>query len=143
MLHENENRAVLSTQNKALHTPCGRAYLTTTGFGMVCNSYMLHARCARDIDIGALTLPVPSFSRPAGLRSKQVLLTDRFEEGLMLLRNIFRWHLIDLSYITLNQTKTRMSAAKKRANKKRGVEDHRPTFDELSIEVPHVPCSIV
>ncbi|CAM9411183.1 unnamed protein product, partial [Laminaria digitata] len=65
---------------------------------------------------------------------KVVLLTDRFEEGLMLLRNIFRWHLIDLSYISLNQTQTRMSAAKKRASEKRGVEDHRPTFDELSIE---------
>lgn len=71
----------------------------------------------------------------------QVLVTDRFTEGLMLLRNIFRWHLIDLSYISLNETNARMSAAaaKKTTDKKKGVKAHRPTFDDLSIQVPNIP----
>lgn len=98
------------------------------------------ARC-----IGALILLTPTSLYNTNLRricrclrSIQVLLTDRFTEGLMLLRNIFGWHLIDLSYIALNETNARLGAGKKRAQKK-GFEDHRPTFDELSVQVPHIP----
>lgn len=72
----------------------------------------------------------------------QVLLTDRFAEGLMLLRNIFRWHMIDLSYISLNETNARMKASKKNA-KRKGSEVRRPTFDELSIQVPNIPYLVI
>eukprot|EP00904_Undaria_pinnatifida_P000826 jgi/Undpi1/10744/HiC_scaffold_29.g13192.m1 len=65
---------------------------------------------------------------------KLVLLTDRFAEGLMLLRNMFRWHLIDMSYIVLNQTSTRVGGRKGQEARKLGAQVHRPVFDELSIE---------
>lgn len=82
-------------------------------------------------------LPTPNPQRP-DLRRIQVLLTDRFAEGLMLLRNMFRWHLIDMSYIVLNQTSTRVGGRKGQEARKLGAQVHRPVFDELSIEVRHM-----
>lgn len=58
----------------------------------------------------------------------------------MLLRNIFGWDLIDLSYTSLNETKLKKSGTmNKNADKKKGAEARRPTFDDLSIQVPSIP----
>lgn len=85
----------------------------------------------------ALILSTPTSLR-FGVRLIQVLLTDRFAEGLMLLRNVFGWHLIDMSYVVLNETSSQRSAPNKKGVNKGGVEDHRPSFDELSVQVPRI-----
>ena len=73
------------------------------------------------------------------MRQLQVLLTDRFAEGLMLLRNLFGWHLIDMSYVVLNETSSRMRAPKKDKAKIGGVKGYRPSFEDLSIQVTPIP----
>lgn len=61
------------------------------------------------------------------------MLTDRFDEGLMVLRNLLGWRLIDMSYSFLN--KTRSKSPNKTRKRRAAVKDHMPTFDELSIQV--------
>eukprot|EP00904_Undaria_pinnatifida_P003356 jgi/Undpi1/13020/HiC_scaffold_8.g02683.m1 len=52
-----------------------------------------------------------------------VMITERFDESLMVLRHILRWHMIDMTYVYLNQT----------AGLKKGGEvlPERSPFDEL------------
>ena len=57
----------------------------------------------------------------------------------MLLRSIFGWHMIDMTYIALNQTSTRVIGKNKGGKRKLNAPSHRPSFDELSLEVPHNP----
>ena len=59
----------------------------------------------------------------------QILLTDRFDEGLMVLRRLMGWHMIDMTYMTLRITKipTRRLVGSK--------FEERPHFDELPTEV--------
>lgn len=55
----------------------------------------------------------------------KVLLTERLEEGLMVLRRMFQWHMIDMVYFTLNETKT----GERRWDSKPVI--NRPSFDSL------------
>ena len=74
------------------------------------------------------------------------MLTDRFDEGLMVLRNLFGWHLIDMSYLHLRSTSSTMKAFKESGKGTGDVEDHPPTYDELSIQVsciPHIHACII
>lgn len=59
----------------------------------------------------------------------QILLTERFDEGLLLLRHMLGWSLIDLTYFSLNKNKegTRRWDGKLLAGE--------PHFDDLSQEV--------
>lgn len=65
---------------------------------------------------------------------KLVMLTDRFDEGLMVLRNLFGWRLIDMSYEVLNQTSETNKVTRKSPNGRGTAKDHIPTFDELSLQ---------
>lgn len=55
-----------------------------------------------------------------------MLLTDRFDEGLMVLRRLLGWSMIDMTYMMLNETTMGSS----------GWDDKpvvgRPSFDDLS-----------
>eukprot|EP00904_Undaria_pinnatifida_P009917 jgi/Undpi1/6055/HiC_scaffold_20.g08540.m1 len=87
-----------------------------------------HNSVAGELGIGSQQ-ELEDFVMDALPKFKLVLLTDRFDEGLMLMRNLFGWDMIDLSYAILNQTSTTTMGGKKL-----GAQEHRPTFDELSIE---------
>ena len=56
------------------------------------------------------------------------MLTERLDEGLLVLRHMLHWHLIDLTYCDLNETK----AGTKRWDGKPFVD--RPAFDSLPEE---------
>ncbi|CAN0281962.1 unnamed protein product [Ascophyllum nodosum] len=58
-----------------------------------------------------------------------VIMTDRLDEGLLVLRHLMGWHLIDVTYMTLNETKE----GQRRWDGKPFVD--RPDFDDLSKEV--------
>eukprot|EP00904_Undaria_pinnatifida_P012460 jgi/Undpi1/8344/HiC_scaffold_25.g10812.m2 len=60
---------------------------------------------------------------------KLIFLTDRFDEGLMILRRILGWSMIDMTYITLNETK----AGSRRWDGKPFVDT--PSFDDLPEKV--------
>lgn len=49
------------------------------------------------------------------------------------------WRLIDMSYVLLRTTSSRMIAHKESVKGKGDVEDHPPTFDELSVQVLYTP----
>ncbi|CAM9891608.1 unnamed protein product [Ascophyllum nodosum] len=70
-----------------------------------------------------------SFIKNAMPEIKLILLTDRFDEGLMVLRKLMGWHMIDMTYMTLRITKipTRRLVGSK--------FEERPHFDELPTEV--------
>lgn len=53
------------------------------------------------------------------------MLTERLDEGLLVLRHMLHWHLIDLTYCDLNETK----AGTRRWDGKPFVD--RPDFDSL------------
>lgn len=55
----------------------------------------------------------------------QVLLTERFDEGLMVLRHLLRWHMIDMTYSTLMETKIGSQRYDGKYLK------HAPKFDDL------------
>lgn len=46
---------------------------------------------------------IPSLSRT--YIYVQVMVTERFDEGLLLLGQMLRWELIDLTYVVVNETK--------------------------------------
>ncbi|CAM9664893.1 unnamed protein product [Scytosiphon promiscuus] len=54
---------------------------------------------------------------------KLILLTERFEEGLMVLRRLLGWHLIDMTFISVNRSAGRQS--------KNGVLPERSPFEKL------------
>ena len=56
-------------------------------------------------------------------------MTERLDEGLLVLRHLMGWHLIDVTYMTLNETKE----GQRRWDGKPFVD--RPDFDDLSKEV--------
>lgn len=57
----------------------------------------------------------------------QILLTERFDEGLMVLRNLLGWHLVDMTYVTVNRTAGREG--------RKGILKDRSPFDELPKDV--------
>lgn len=60
-----------------------------------------------------------------------------------MLRNLLGWRLIDVSYITLNQTVKSNMFRKTNQRQKGGIEDRLPTFDELSIQVRTLPICYI
>lgn len=59
----------------------------------------------------------------------QVMLTERLDEGLLVLRHVLHWHLIDVTYIILNETR-------KGAKRWDGAPFvNTPDFDDLPKEV--------
>ena len=61
---------------------------------------------------------------------EQVLITEKFDESLMIMRHILGWHMIDMTYVYLNQTAG--------LRKKGEVLHDRSPFDNLSSLVS--PC---
>ena len=70
-------------------------------------------------------------------------MTDRFDEGLMVLRRMLGWRLIDVSYRILRPTVLKKNAVNKSAEENGDVEDHPPTFGELSVQVRRIPYTHV
>lgn len=71
----------------------------------------------------------------------QVMLSDRFDEGLMLLKILMGWDLIDMTYMPLNTnpdgTNTGRLGTPKNNSKGITGGGKRPHFDELPQEVRH------
>ena len=63
----------------------------------------------------------------------QVIITERFDEGLLLLRQMLRWELIDLTYVVVNETKD----SNKANNGKSFVNP--PDFDDLPRKARRTP----
>ena len=57
----------------------------------------------------------------------QVLLTEKFDESLMIMRHILRWHMIDMTYVYLNRTEG--------FKKNKDVLKSRRPFDNLPSHV--------
>ena len=53
-------------------------------------------------------------------------MTDRFDEGLMVLRRLLGWSMIDMTYMKLNETK---AGSQWQSEGNRFVD--RPSFDDL------------
>lgn len=66
---------------------------------------------------------------PVGRVVRKVLLTEQFDEGLMVLRRMLEWDMIDLTYVALFKTK----AGNRRYDGKQLVDV--PDFDSLRPEV--------
>lgn len=64
----------------------------------------------------------------------QVLLTEKFDESLMIMRHILGWHLIDMTYVYLNQT----AGLKKRGE----VLKDRSPFDNLPSDVSATDAAV-
>lgn len=60
------------------------------------------------------------------------MLTERFDEGLMLLRRIMRWHFIDATYVSLNPSRPTTTG---RISKEGTEVFTRPHYDDLSPDV--------
>lgn len=56
-----------------------------------------------------------------------ILLTERFDEGLMVLRNLLGWHLVDMTYVSVNLTAGRRG--------RKGVLKDRSPFEKLPKDV--------
>lgn len=54
---------------------------------------------------------------------QKILLAERFDESLVVLRNLLRWHLIDVTYVPNNLTAGRVGAG--------GILKERLPFDDL------------
>lgn len=64
----------------------------------------------------------------------QILITERFDEGLMVLRNLLRWHLVDMTYTSVNKTAGREG--------RMGVLKDRSPFEKLPKDVREArPCT--
>lgn len=70
-------------------------------------------------------MPQPPYS------ARKIFLTERFDEGLMALRRLLGWSMIDMTYMKLIQTK----AGSKRWDGKPFVD--RPSFEELPEQARH------
>lgn len=57
----------------------------------------------------------------------QILVTERFDEGLMMMRSLLGWDLIDMTYVSVNLSSGRKG--------KFGVSKERQPFDELPKDV--------
>lgn len=57
----------------------------------------------------------------------QILLTERFDESLMVMRSLLGWDLIDVTYVSVNRSSGREG--------KFGVSKERVPFDELPKDV--------
>lgn len=57
------------------------------------------------------------------------MLTERLDEGLMLLRHLLNWRMIDITYMTLNKT----VKGRRRWDGKPFID--RPEFEDLPKEV--------
>ena len=67
----------------------------------------------------------------------QILLTERFDEGLMVLRNLLKWHLVDMTYIPVNKT------AGRNGRTATGDLKDRAHFDNLPEDVREAcPCNV-
>eukprot|EP00752_Nemacystus_decipiens_P008220 g7350.t1 len=67
-----------------------------------------------------------------------ILLTERFDEGLMVMRNLLKWHLVDVTYVPVNKTfgrlgRTATGAIKGRSHFENLPEDVQRTIDELTV----------
>jgi len=61
------------------------------------------------------------------------MLTESFDDGLSVLRHLMRWHLIDMAYVTVNESKKVKSSW--RSTDGNLIEGRRPRFDDLPREV--------
>lgn len=66
----------------------------------------------------------------------QIMLTNRFDEGLMVLRRLMGWHMIDMTYMTLRVTK--VPTRRFLAGQKGARFTKRPSFNELPVEVRQI-----
>lgn len=78
------------------------------------------------VTVVRLYVPFPDTSRGA-----KIFLTERYEEGLMVLRRILGWDMIDMTYLPMKVTE----AGEKRWDGKRLA--NKPSFDELPKKVRH------
>lgn len=60
------------------------------------------------------------------------MLTERFDEGLCLLRRLMGWHLIDITYTRCNETGSTITW---KMSKDGSKVFRRPHFEELPVEV--------
>lgn len=61
------------------------------------------------------------------------MLTERFDEGILLLRRLMGWHMIDVAYVPVNESKRSKSSWVARDGTE--VRGRRPHFDDLPREV--------
>lgn len=67
-------------------------------------------------------------------RNLKVMLTERFDEGLMVLRRLLGWSMVDMTYVSMYKTAT----GSKRYDGKSLVQ--APRFEDLPIEVKQHSC---
>lgn len=93
-----------------------------------------HQQCENLTSAGCMFLTVPELGFPLLKKSPndllaQVMLTERMDESLMILRSLLGWHMIDVTYASLNATR----AGARRYDGKPLID--RPDFCHLSEEV--------